>query len=56
MLRADEREARVTTPPPPRDSYAAEVRKHADELRDAAWRIMQRVAELDDMADRLEGK
>lgn len=52
----EERGERSTTPPPSVDSYADEVQKHADELRDAAWRILARVAELDEMVDRLRGK
>lgn len=53
MAPVESRAAR-TTPPPPPDSYATEVRGQADKLECFARRIMARVSELRESADRLE--
>lgn len=45
-----------TEPPPAPDSYVRGVRCQADRLEDFAQRILQRVGELRESADRLEGR
>lgn len=43
-----------TCPPPPADSYTSDVRQQADALEVFAARILDRVRELRESADRLE--
>jgi hypothetical protein len=43
-----------TTPPPPPGAYATEVRSQADKLEVFAQRILARVSELRESANRLE--
>lgn len=50
------RGAAPTLPPPPRQTYAEGVRAQASKLREAAGRILQQAAELEEAAERLEGK
>ena len=47
---------RDTVPPPPAGMYAVEVRTQADKLEEFARRILARVSELRESADRLEAR
>lgn len=47
---------RRTDPPPPPSSYATDVRCQADKLEEFAQRILARVSELRESANRLEGR
>lgn len=53
---ATEARSRRTDPPPPPSAYATEVRCQADKLEEFAQRILARVDELRESANRLEGR
>lgn len=45
-----------TKPPPPHDVWVRDVRVQADKLEQFAQRILERVTELRESADRFEGR
>ena len=56
MIRGEHVATHDTQPPPRPDSYAMGVREQADKLEGFALRILARVSELRESAERLEAR